>query len=108
VIVGSERPLWACKACGRTFANPKQTHTCAALGSVDVQNAEFAAQLAEAYPSARRSTGAATLRAARPTDDRRFRVPVAVDRRLRASTVDPTAAEARERRSLRLVRGVTG
>jgi len=54
--VSNERPLWACKACGRTFANPKQTHTCAALGYVDVQNAEFAAQLAEAYPSARRST----------------------------------------------------
>ena len=31
----SNRPLWTCPACGRTFANRNQTHTCAALGSVD-------------------------------------------------------------------------
>ena len=27
--------LWACPACGRTFANRNQTHTCAALGDLD-------------------------------------------------------------------------
>ena len=31
----SDRPLWTCPRCGRTFANVNQTHTCAALGSVD-------------------------------------------------------------------------
>jgi hypothetical protein len=25
------KPLWTCPACGRTFARPNQTHTCAAL-----------------------------------------------------------------------------
>jgi Domain of unknown function (DUF5655) len=29
------RPLWTCPRCGRTFANPNQTHTCASLGDVD-------------------------------------------------------------------------
>jgi hypothetical protein len=29
------RALWACPRCGRTFANVNQTHTCAALGSID-------------------------------------------------------------------------
>jgi hypothetical protein len=29
------RPLWTCPACGRTFANRNQTHTCAPLGSVE-------------------------------------------------------------------------
>jgi hypothetical protein len=29
------RPLWTCPACARTFANRNQTHTCAALGTVD-------------------------------------------------------------------------
>jgi hypothetical protein len=33
--MGNQRPLWVCPACGRTFANRNQTHTCAALGSVD-------------------------------------------------------------------------
>ena len=30
-----DRPLWTCPRCGRTFANVNQSHTCAALGSVD-------------------------------------------------------------------------
>jgi hypothetical protein len=28
-------PLWQCPACGRTFANRNQTHTCAPLSDVD-------------------------------------------------------------------------
>ncbi|GAA0924404.1 DUF5655 domain-containing protein [Virgisporangium aurantiacum] len=28
-------PLWRCEACGRTFANRNQTHTCAPLGSLE-------------------------------------------------------------------------
>jgi Domain of unknown function (DUF5655) len=28
-------PLWTCPSCGRTFANPNQTHTCAPLGDLD-------------------------------------------------------------------------
>jgi hypothetical protein len=28
-------PLWRCPVCGRTFANPNQTHTCATLGDLD-------------------------------------------------------------------------
>ena len=32
----SARPeLWACPRCGRTFANPNQSHTCAPLGDLD-------------------------------------------------------------------------
>jgi Domain of unknown function (DUF5655) len=27
--------MWRCPACGRTFANVNQTHTCAALGDLD-------------------------------------------------------------------------
>lgn len=27
--------LWACPACGRTFASPRQTHTCAPLTDLD-------------------------------------------------------------------------
>ncbi|HET9142349.1 DUF5655 domain-containing protein [Actinophytocola sp.] len=27
-------PLWTCPACGRTFANPRQPHTCAPLGDL--------------------------------------------------------------------------
>lgn len=27
--------LWTCPACGRTFANPRQTHTCAPLTDLD-------------------------------------------------------------------------
>jgi hypothetical protein len=27
--------MWVCPACGRTFANRNQTHTCAALGDLD-------------------------------------------------------------------------
>jgi hypothetical protein len=30
-----DRPLWICGRCGRTFANPNQSHTCAALGELD-------------------------------------------------------------------------
>jgi Domain of unknown function (DUF5655) len=30
-----DRPLWTCSRCGRTFVNRNQSHTCAALGSVD-------------------------------------------------------------------------
>jgi len=33
--MGNQSPLWVCPACGRTFANRNQSHTCAALGSVD-------------------------------------------------------------------------
>lgn len=29
------RPLWTCPGCGRTFANARQRHTCAALGGLD-------------------------------------------------------------------------
>jgi hypothetical protein len=28
-------PLWTCPRCGRTFANPRQSHTCAPLGEID-------------------------------------------------------------------------
>jgi hypothetical protein len=40
VVVGSrptiaDRPLWPCPSCGRTFAAPRQTHTCAALGTLE-------------------------------------------------------------------------
>ena len=31
----TSRPLWICPACGRTFANVNQTHTCATLGDVE-------------------------------------------------------------------------
>ena len=27
-------PLWTCPRCGRTFANPRQSHTCAPLGQL--------------------------------------------------------------------------
>jgi hypothetical protein len=33
--MSANEPLWTCPTCGRTFANRNQTHTCAALGSVD-------------------------------------------------------------------------
>ena len=29
------RPLWNCPRCGRSFANPNQTHTCARLGDIE-------------------------------------------------------------------------
>jgi hypothetical protein len=29
------RPMWTCPRCGRTFANQRQTHTCARLGELD-------------------------------------------------------------------------
>ena len=35
IKVPGTSPLWACPACGRTFANRNQTHTCAPLGSLD-------------------------------------------------------------------------
>ncbi len=31
----SERPLWICPTCGRSFANRNQTHTCATLSELD-------------------------------------------------------------------------
>lgn len=31
----ADRPLWRCPNCGRTFAAPRQIHTCAALGTLD-------------------------------------------------------------------------
>lgn len=31
----SDRPLWRCPSCGRTFAAPRQTHTCAPLRTLD-------------------------------------------------------------------------
>jgi hypothetical protein len=30
-----KKPLWRCAKCGRTFANPNQTHTCGPLGDLD-------------------------------------------------------------------------
>jgi hypothetical protein len=33
--VAMSEPLWACPACGRSFANRQQIHTCAPLGDVD-------------------------------------------------------------------------
>jgi uncharacterized protein DUF5655 len=33
--VSGAAPMWRCPRCGRSFANPNQTHTCAELGSVD-------------------------------------------------------------------------
>jgi hypothetical protein len=36
VTVGpTNRPLWVCPSCGRSFANPRQSHTCAPLGDLD-------------------------------------------------------------------------
>ena len=32
--------MWACGACGRTFANRNQVHTCAPLGDLDRHSAE--------------------------------------------------------------------
>jgi len=29
------KPLWQCAECGRTFANPNQSHACRPLGSLD-------------------------------------------------------------------------
>jgi uncharacterized protein DUF5655 len=34
-VTTSERPLWTCPGCGRTFANRNQTHTCAELGDLE-------------------------------------------------------------------------
>ncbi len=33
---GTDRPLWACPRCGRTFANRNQIHTCASLTDMDL------------------------------------------------------------------------
>jgi hypothetical protein len=35
IVHPPDRPLWACPSCGRTFANPHQSHTCAPLGDLD-------------------------------------------------------------------------
>jgi hypothetical protein len=35
VPIAADRPIWTCPACGRTFANLNQTHTCAPLGDLD-------------------------------------------------------------------------
>jgi hypothetical protein len=35
VPASGDRPLWTCPRCGRTFANPNQTHTCATLRELD-------------------------------------------------------------------------
>lgn len=37
--------MWTCPACGRTFANRNQTHTCAALGDLDAHFAKSAPQV---------------------------------------------------------------
>ena len=41
--------LWSCPACGRTFANRNQTHTCAPLGSVDAHFAGCAPAVREIF-----------------------------------------------------------
>jgi endogenous inhibitor of DNA gyrase (YacG/DUF329 family) len=41
--------MWTCPECGRTFANPSQSHACAPLGELDDHDAELAGWLAEAY-----------------------------------------------------------
>ena len=42
-------PMWRCPRCGRSFANRNQTHTCAALGSVDSHFAGADPQLREVF-----------------------------------------------------------
>ena len=44
-----EQPLWECPRCGRTFANLRQTHTCAALGDLDQHFTGSAPQVREAF-----------------------------------------------------------
>ena len=41
--------LWACPACGRTFANRNQIHSCAPLGSVDAHFAGCAPAVRETF-----------------------------------------------------------
>lgn len=43
------RPLWECPACGRTFANRSQTHTCARLGDLDRHFARSAPTVRAAF-----------------------------------------------------------
>jgi hypothetical protein len=58
-------------------------------------DAEFAAHLGETYRVGAQEHLRGGVRAPRRTGDRRFRVPVVVDRRPRALTVDPTAVDTR-------------
>jgi Domain of unknown function (DUF5655) len=37
--------MWTCPACGRSFANPNQSHTCAPLGDLDRHFARTAPQV---------------------------------------------------------------
>jgi hypothetical protein len=41
--------LWRCPACGRTFANRNQTHTCARLGDLDAHFAGSAPHVRETF-----------------------------------------------------------
>jgi hypothetical protein len=44
--------LWTCPRCRRTFANRNQTHTCAALGDVEVHFARSEPAVRAAYEAA--------------------------------------------------------
>jgi hypothetical protein len=56
VSVSDPAPLWQCPRCGRSFANPNQTHTCAALGSVDSHFAGADAGVRETFDAIVAST----------------------------------------------------
>ena len=47
--VASDRPLWECPSCGRTFAARHQMHTCAVLGDVDRHFARSAPEVRETF-----------------------------------------------------------
>jgi len=47
------RPLWTCPRCGRTFASTNQTHTCAALGSLEDHFARSAPVVREIFDAMR-------------------------------------------------------
>jgi hypothetical protein len=47
------RPLWACPACGRTFAHRHQTHTCAEPGDLDGHFAGTAPAVRAAFDAVR-------------------------------------------------------
>ena len=82
--MGDERPLWACPACGRTFANRNQTHTCAALGSVD-------AHFAGCAPTVRATFDAvlAAVRACGPVDVLPERTRIALHVRMSFAVLMP-------------------
>jgi hypothetical protein len=43
------KDLWSCPSCGRTFANRNQTHTCAALRSLDEHFTGCAPEVRETF-----------------------------------------------------------